>query len=75
VLEKMSWLAGESQIVNQLFCSGWNITTAERYGGAALFTNPFLKRLLIFIGPFGGNTKNPIVFLSNTMDPITPLAK
>jgi pimeloyl-ACP methyl ester carboxylesterase len=33
VMEKQSWLGGESQIVNQMFCSGWNITTVERYGG------------------------------------------
>jgi len=33
VLENESWLGGESQVVNQIFCSGWNITTVERYGG------------------------------------------
>jgi pimeloyl-ACP methyl ester carboxylesterase len=37
VLEGESWLGGESQIVNQIFCSGWNITTAERYGGKFLY--------------------------------------
>lgn len=36
VLESVSWLAGESQIVNQMFCSGWNITTVERYSGRFL---------------------------------------
>jgi pimeloyl-ACP methyl ester carboxylesterase len=36
VLEGESWLGGESQVVNQIFCSGWNITTAERYGGRFL---------------------------------------
>ncbi|KAE9363015.1 alpha/beta-hydrolase [Stipitochalara longipes BDJ] len=56
VMESESWISGESQIVNQMFCAGWNITTAERYGG-----------------PFGGNTKNPILFVSNTLDPITPI--
>ncbi|KAN0089862.1 TAP-like domain containing protein [Hyaloscypha variabilis] len=56
VMENESWLSGESQIVNQMFCAGWNITTAEHYGG-----------------PFGGNTKNPILFVSNTVDPITPI--
>jgi hypothetical protein len=24
-------------------------------------------------GPFGGNTKNPILFVSNTIDPATPI--
>jgi pimeloyl-ACP methyl ester carboxylesterase len=33
VLENESWLSGESQIVNQMFCSSWNITTVERYAG------------------------------------------
>ena len=29
----------------------------------------------MFIGPFGGKTKNPILFVSNTLDPITPIVK
>ncbi|TGO80268.1 hypothetical protein BPOR_1794g00010 [Botrytis porri] len=28
-----------------------------------------------FAGPFGGDTKNPILFISNTLDPATPIAK
>ncbi|KAH7307935.1 hypothetical protein BKA65DRAFT_415280 [Rhexocercosporidium sp. MPI-PUGE-AT-0058] len=28
-----------------------------------------------FTGPFGGKTKNPILFVSNTLDPITPIYK
>jgi hypothetical protein len=31
--ENESWVGGEQQVVNQLFCTGWNITTVERYGG------------------------------------------
>ncbi|THV50899.1 hypothetical protein BGAL_0131g00040 [Botrytis galanthina] len=27
----------------------------------------------IFAGPFGGDTKNPILFISNTLDPATPI--
>lgn len=30
---------------------------------------------LIILGPFGGDTKNPILFVSNTLDPATPIAK
>jgi hypothetical protein len=28
-----------------------------------------------FVGPFGGETKNPILFVSNTLDPITAIEK
>ncbi|KAH7378616.1 hypothetical protein BKA64DRAFT_585572 [Cadophora sp. MPI-SDFR-AT-0126] len=28
-----------------------------------------------FTGPFGGKTRNPILFVSNTLDPITPIDK
>jgi pimeloyl-ACP methyl ester carboxylesterase len=31
--ENESWVGGEQQVVNQLFCTGWNITSVERYGG------------------------------------------
>jgi hypothetical protein len=27
------------------------------------------------VGPFGGETKNPILFVSNTLDPITAIEK
>jgi len=41
--EKESWLAGESQVVNQMFCSSWNITTASRYTGI------FLLAIMVYI--------------------------
>jgi hypothetical protein len=28
-----------------------------------------------FSGPFGGNTKTPILFVSNTVDPVAPISK
>jgi hypothetical protein len=28
-----------------------------------------------YAGPFGGRTKNPILFVSNTLDPVTPITK
>jgi hypothetical protein len=31
--ENESWVGGEQQVVNQLFCTGWNIKSVERYGG------------------------------------------
>lgn len=73
--EKESWLAGESQVVNQMFCSSWNITTASRYTGNLLSAIVLFCSVLMFIGPFGGKTKTPILFVSNTLDPITPIEK
>jgi hypothetical protein len=29
----------------------------------------------VYNGPFGGDTKNPILFVSNTIDPVSPLVK
>lgn len=75
VLENKSWLGGESQIVNQIFCSGWNITTVERYAGNFPLVTFSWQRVLILGGPFGGITKNPILFVSNSLDPITPIVK
>jgi hypothetical protein len=73
--ENESWLGGELQVVNKLFCSGWKITTVERYVGKFLLI--FLSRcqLLMWAGPFGGKTKNPILLGSNTLDPITFIDK
>lgn len=45
--EKESWLAGESQVVNQMFCSNWNITTTSRYTGKSLPAIVLLCSVLI----------------------------
>ncbi len=34
-----------------------------------------IKASEIFTGPFGGDTKTPILFVSNTYDPVTPIEK
>lgn len=34
-----------------------------------------IDNVTMWIGPFGGKTKNPILFVSNTLDPITPIEK
>jgi pimeloyl-ACP methyl ester carboxylesterase len=75
--ENVSWLGGEQQVVNQIFCSGWNITTVERYGGrnSLICLSQSTTNATMCTGPFGGKTKNPILFVSNTLDPITPIEK
>ncbi len=47
--EKESWLAGESQVVNQMFCSNWNITTASRYTGNLRSALVLLHGVLMFV--------------------------
>ncbi|KAH6661580.1 hypothetical protein B0J14DRAFT_361949 [Halenospora varia] len=56
-----SYIGGEIWESVRIFCTGWSIRAEER-----------------FAGPFGGanrTTRNPILFVSNTRDPITPVYK
>jgi hypothetical protein len=56
-----SYIGGEIWETVRIFCTGWSIQAVERY-----------------TGPFGGanrTTKNPILFVSNIRDPITPINK
>lgn len=58
---KQSYIGGEIWESVRIFCTGWSIKAEERYAG-----------------PFGGanrTTKNPILFVSNVRDPITPIYK
>ncbi len=47
--EKESWLAGESQVVGQIFCSSWNITTASRYTGNLISAIVLSFSVLMFV--------------------------
>lgn len=60
-LENQSFIGGEALAINILICSGWEIRSDD-----------------IYLGPFGGptiQTKNPVLFVSNTRDPVTPLSR
>lgn len=74
VLEKESFIGGEVWASIKVLCTGWPITAAWKFDGRYLcFDNEKLSADGINLGPFGGNTKNPVLFISNTIDPVTPI--
>ena len=77
VLEKQSVIGGENFAQVILGCAGWPIKGVDVYTGG--FQGVVLVQLMgrtdRYIGPFGGETKNPILFVSNTLDPVTPITK
>ena len=76
-LEKQSVIGGEIVAEVILGCAAWPIKGVDVYTGR--FQVVVLERLQhgtdVYIGPFGGKTKNPILFVSNTLDPVTPITK
>ena len=76
-LEQQSVIGGENFAEAILGCAGWPIKGVDVYTGG--FPGVVLVRLMCgtdrYIGPFGGETKNPILFVSNTLDPVTPITK
>jgi pimeloyl-ACP methyl ester carboxylesterase len=85
-LEKESVIGGSNCGLDRIQCTGWSIRGSEVYSGelfaaenklSALHHHPSsrLYSTNISPGPFGGSPKNPILFVSNTLDPATPLPK
>jgi hypothetical protein len=62
--------ANEKEQTKQSYIGG------EIWEGVRIFcTGWSIKAEERYTGPFGGRTKNPILFVSNTRDPITPIYK
>ncbi|KAE9372919.1 hypothetical protein N431DRAFT_376208 [Stipitochalara longipes BDJ] len=56
VLQKQSWIGGNSVWGQLLPCLSWGIRSDD-----------------VFSGPFGGRTDRPMLVVSNTLDPVTPI--
>jgi hypothetical protein len=76
-LEKQSFLAGEFWANDFIIpCATWHISSDDRYTGILeIFVYGCYTTADTRIGPFGGQTKNPILFVSNTIDVVTPIQK
>lgn len=69
--EAQSFILGEDSVTTQIRCAGWSIVGKGVYSGKP---SPKIQvSRLILIGPFGSPTANPILFISNTRDPVLPL--
>jgi hypothetical protein len=76
-LESQSSLAGGFVAYSfNIACTGWPIVSDDTFTGEfprVLNCQGNTKLTIYTIGPFGGSTNNPILFVSNTLDPITPI--
>jgi hypothetical protein len=75
-LENQSVIAGEVSAHVQVLCTGWSIVADEVFRGKQ--QKAMVKEFSCLtgsLGPFGGSTQIPILFVSNTMDPVTPIIK
>jgi pimeloyl-ACP methyl ester carboxylesterase len=75
MLEGISFLAGEELASSKMVCVNWGIGSDYRYTGNVLRLVYIFFLLITTKGPFNGDTKHPVLFVSNTLDPITPIQK